>query len=307
MRMDEDAFAEYATQLEQEDFESSLYRLCNSLKQLVDARKDTIEKLLASADYLDSLWLRCKVSRTVGTSVSVLGGGLTIAGGVLTAMTAGAASPILIAGIATSSVGTAANVGTSLVEKIINSKQIKEMNAALERDREISNKLDDQLDEVDHLKESRNLSELMLFAKKLLGDNHLLLVILNSVLVPPLIIPDLAGSDPDIQSDDLNSINRHTLLKQTSVDGLQHSVLGPGVIAKGSKVLGQNSFRAAGQVVIGFSAAFLAWDALDLGMNISDLVRMPGSQAAKVLRGKAAVLENALQNTLGVYSVKLPE
>ena len=307
MRMDEDAFAEYATQLEQEDFESSLYRLCNSLKQLVDARKDTIEKLLASADYLDSLWLRCKVSRTVGTSVSVLGGGLTIAGGVLTAMTAGAASPILIAGIATSSVGTAANVGTSLVEKIINSKQIKEMNAALERDREISNKLDDQLDEVDHLKESRNLSELMLFAKKLLGDNHLLLVILNSVLVPPLIIPDLAGSDPDIQSDDLNSINRHTLLKQTSVDGLQHSVLGPGVIAEGSKVLGQNSFRAAGQVVIGFSAAFLAWDALDLGMNISDLVRMPGSQAAKVLRGKAAVLENALQNTLGVYSVKLPE
>ena len=55
-------------------------------------------------------------------------------------MTAGAAAPVLIAGIATSSVGTAANVGTSVLEKIINSNQMKDMNAALERDKEISNK-----------------------------------------------------------------------------------------------------------------------------------------------------------------------
>ena len=305
--MDEETFAEYAFQLECEDFEGSLYKLCNTLKQLVDAREDTIEKLLVSADYLDSLWLRCKVSRTVGTSVSVLGGGLTIAGGVLTAMTAGAAAPILIAGIATSSVGTAANVGTSLVEKIINSNQIKEMNAALERDKEISNKLDDQLEDLNQYRESRNLPELILFAKKLLGETHLLLVILESVLVPVLIIPELAESDPDDEFDDTAKLSRNTLLKQTSVDGVQHSVIGPGVLAEGSKVIGQNSFRAAGQVVIGFSAAFLAWDALDLGMNISDLVRRQGSQAAKVLRGKAAVLENALQNTLGMYSVKIPE
>ena len=52
----------------------------------------------------------------------------------------------------------------------------------------------------------------------------------------------------------------------------------------------------------GFFAAYLACDALDLGMYISDLVHRLGSQAAKVNSGKATVLESALQNTLGMYT-----
>jgi hypothetical protein len=36
--------------------------LTGSLKQLVEARRDTIEKLRASADYLDSIWLRSVLS-----------------------------------------------------------------------------------------------------------------------------------------------------------------------------------------------------------------------------------------------------
>ena len=36
----------------------------------------------------------------------------------------GLAAPLLIAGIATSSVGAATNIGTSLIERIINSKQV---------------------------------------------------------------------------------------------------------------------------------------------------------------------------------------
>ena len=67
---------------------------------------------------------RCKIGRSVGTSASVLGGSLTIAGGILTLTTAGAAAPLLIAGIATSSVGAATNIGTSIIEKAINSKQV---------------------------------------------------------------------------------------------------------------------------------------------------------------------------------------
>jgi hypothetical protein len=42
----------------------------------------------------------------------------------LTVTTAGLAAPLLIAGIATSSVGAATNIGTSLIEKVINSKQV---------------------------------------------------------------------------------------------------------------------------------------------------------------------------------------
>ena len=68
---------------------------------------------------------RCKIGRSVGTSTSVIGGSLTIAGGILTLTTAGAAAPLLIAGIATSSVGAATNIGTSIIEKAINSKQVQ--------------------------------------------------------------------------------------------------------------------------------------------------------------------------------------
>ena len=107
----------------------------------------------------------------MGTSVSVVGGGLTIAGGILTTLTAGAAAPVLIAGIATSSVGAATNIGTSLVEKILNSKQVKEMNAAFERDKEITLKLEHQLDVIKTYQTSSNIENLLQHVTNVLGIN----------------------------------------------------------------------------------------------------------------------------------------
>ena len=72
-------------------------------------------------------------------------------------------------------------------------------------------------------------------------------------------------------------------------------------------MIGQNSFRLAGQVIIGVSAAFLVWDAIDLGFTVSDLIRKKGSQAAKGLREKADLLEEALAQTQGNYSVEIPD
>jgi len=119
----------------------------------------------------------------MGTSASMLGGGLTIAGGILTTLTAGAAAPVLIAGIATSSVGAATNIGTSLIEKILNSRQIKEMNAALERDKDITLKLESQIDDIRRYKDSAHLSLLMLSMQKLLGSDHLIFTILQGILL----------------------------------------------------------------------------------------------------------------------------
>merc|ERR1719410_1776435 len=103
--------------------------------------------------------MRCRVTKTMGTSTSILGGGLTIAGRILTTLAAGAAAPVLIAGLATSSVGAATNIGTSMVEKILNSRQIKEMNAAFERDKDITLKLEAQIEEVRRFKESQHLQK----------------------------------------------------------------------------------------------------------------------------------------------------
>ena len=74
------------------------------------------------------------------------------------------------------------------------------MNAAFERDKEISNKLDEQLEQVGNFRESVSLPTLLLFAKTLMGENHLLLVILISVLMPALMLPELPESDLDGES-----------------------------------------------------------------------------------------------------------
>ena len=56
-----------------------------------------------------------------------------------------------------------------------------------------------------------------------------------------------------------------------------------------------------------FSAAFLVWDAIDLGFAISDLVRKRGSSASRVLREKADLLEEALTQTVDDYNTKIPD
>jgi len=351
MSMDDNVFALYAENLEKEDFEDDIRCLSGSIRQLVDARMDTISKLKVSAEYLDSIWLRCRVSRTMGTSASVVGGGLTIAGGILTTLTAGAAAPILIAGIATSSVGAATNIGTSLVEKIVNSRQIKDMNAAFERDKDITLKLESQVESIKQYKESQHLQKLLLHIQDLLGKNHLLLTILQGILLHDMTSSEslsaglmshgasvaivAAQEDGTVTTSTVPSIKTVVatgltaavanqgvssqvmvssgssgatkLFKQTSQDAVKYSPLDAGVLVEGGKVISQNSIKVAGQVIIGISAAFLVWDAIDLGFTITDLVRKRGSQAAKVLREKAETLELALKETVGVYSIELPE
>ena len=80
------------------------------------------------------------------------------------------------------------------------------------------------------------------------------------------------------------------------------------------------------QVIIGVSAAFLVWDAIDLGFTISDLViplhhrpnlhalhivclqvRKKGSQSAKVLRDKATMLRVALEETAAEFCLDMPD
>ena len=344
MRMDEMAFAKYAQQLERDDFESDILRICCSIRQVVDARLDTIAKLRASAEYLDSVWLRCRVSKTMGTSTSIVGGGLTIAGGVLTTMTAGLAAPILIAGIATSSVGAATNIGTSLVEKILSSKQVRDMNAAFERDKDITGKLDSQLEKVKSYRESPHLETLLIFAQQFLNADHIVVTLLKGILlsnddqnnnltsdletkhgeesqvVTPMSEEEsetvmFPTEDCNISSERLVAAGVASIatsaasssLLSASKDGVKYSPMDAGVFVESGKVIGSNSFRVAGQVIIGISAAFIVWDAIDLGFAISDLVRKRGSSASKILREKANFLETALKSTVDSYSVTMPD
>jgi hypothetical protein len=61
----------------------------------------------------------------------------------------------------------------------------------------------------------------------------------------------------------------------------------------------------AGQVIVGVSAAFLVWDAIDLGWTVTDLIRKKGSNAGRILREKADELDLALKQTTEKYSVEM--
>jgi energy-converting hydrogenase Eha subunit F len=56
----------------------------------------TISRLRQIADYMDSLGRRTGIARVVGSGGGILAGTLTVAGGVLTVLTAGAAAPVLV-------------------------------------------------------------------------------------------------------------------------------------------------------------------------------------------------------------------
>ena len=203
--------------------------ICSSIKLLVAARQETIEKL-GKQDHGDKRepgWRRAAHS-----------------GGYPDHAHAGAAAPLLIAGIATSSVGAATNIGTSVAEKILNSKQIKEMNEAFARDKEITRKFESQLEDIKRYKESAHLSTLYYSIKDCIGEKHILLPVLQSVLLydkeaeakPNILSRDRGEQlkDSDEQSLEASgseylSPTTPSLLKQDSKDNVKFNPIDAGM------------------------------------------------------------------------------
>ena len=147
-------------------------------------------------------------------------------------------------------------------------------------------------------KDSPYLSRLYYSIKKSIGSCHLLIPVLQIVLLYDTEPTGAVPSDSGLPA-------QPSIFTGSDSDRMKVNPLDVGMLAEGGKVIGQNSLRVAGQVVIGVSAAFLVWDAIDLGFSITDLVRKRGSESAKVLREKASLLEAALEETLLNYKVDI--
>ena len=80
------------------DVVTELRRLEEKLHLWREVRQTTILQLREIADYIDSVARNTGIAKVVGSSGGVLAGGLTLTGGVLTVLTAGAALPVLAAG-----------------------------------------------------------------------------------------------------------------------------------------------------------------------------------------------------------------
>ena len=222
--------------------------------------RNTATRLRKSADKLDKLWKDCKIAHACGTTAGLVGGLLTIGGGVATMMSAGIAAPLLLLGVGVGAGGAVTNLGTSIVEASINSTEIKRAEKDLKESFDCKSAVN-------------NTTQLWLDRKekaRLLYNGFLLVRAM-----------ELSDTVKKIEQE----LGLH-FANITEAGALAASDVAQSSIRAGSKL--------AGGLIIGISAAFLMWDAKDLRSTITDL-RLgdnQGSEVAKLLRQKANELDN---------------
>ena len=108
--------------------EENLGTLDERAKKVTLKVKKTVKSLRAAAEKLDDVWAKHYIAHACGTSFGVIGGFLTVGGGIATLMTAGAASPLLIAGLGFGVTGASTNVIAKVLESAITeaNKDLKE-------------------------------------------------------------------------------------------------------------------------------------------------------------------------------------
>ena len=125
--------------------------------------KKAVQSLRAAADKLNEAWSDGKITRIGGTSVGVVGGVLTIIGGVATVMTLGAATPLLVTGISFGFIGAGTNIAGNIKESLINSKEIEkadsDLKKALDSIRNVKGTIDKWLEHKD-ISRLRNICKL---------------------------------------------------------------------------------------------------------------------------------------------------
>ena len=276
----------------------------------------TGRSLREAAKKLDDVWRNCKTAHAVGVSAGIVGGLLSIGGGIATLMTAGAASPLLVAGLLIGGTGAAANVGTAIVEALINSAEVKEAEKQLAKTRDSMNEVNRFVQEVLVPKEGMRLIYMYYLAKTLKLGCPVVMMILRELVVfsagtPIKMVIQIAEKVlACAQATGQASTKAATLASAQggggrkaaaqSVDDFVGAVGQAGaqaaddVVGAGAKAGSETVGKAVGKVIIGVNVAFVVWDAIDLGFTIKDLVENKGSEAAKVMRQKADELESAM-------------
>ena len=277
--------------------------------------KKTIKSFRAAAKKLDGVWKDCKISHAVGTSFGMLGGLLTIGGGIATLLTAGGATPLLIAGLCVGGAGATTNLGTAIVEAVINSAEIKEAEKHLGETIDSVNEVNRIVQEVLMIKERARLIHIYYLAKTLELGNPVVLKILRelvflSVGTPTKMVIQLtekliafaqAASQACGNAATQGGAQGAAKAAAQPVDDVVRATGQAGtqaaddMVQAGARAGSEAVGEVVGKVIIAVNVAFVVWDAIDLGFTIRDLVENKGSEAAKVLRQKADKLENAMK------------
>ena len=277
--------------------------------------RETIRSLRAAAKKLDNVWWDCKTAHAVGTSVGIVGGLLSIGGGIATVMTAGTATPLLVAGLSLGGAGATTNIGAAAVEALINSAEIKKAEEQLGETMNSINEVNRIVQKILMAKETARLIYIYYLAKTLKLGGPAVLKILRELVffsagTPTKMVVQvaetvmacaqtvtLAGAKAATQggaqgAGKAAAQSVDDVVRATGQAGAQAA---DDVVQAGARVGSEAVGEAVGKVVIVVNVAFVVWDAIDLGFTIRDLVENKGSEAAKVLRQKADKLESAMK------------
>ena len=342
-------------QAEIEQMVQEVNAVAENVQEMNVAVETTIKNLRSTADYLDQVWKDCKFASAAGSSAGIVGGLLTVGGGVATVMTAGVATPFLIAGTAFGAVGACTNIGADIVEGSINSSLIQQADGAVENANHAINNVREKIRLLKNGKSQYRLVFLAGLASRMLGPNHLAVTFIKGLLSPDLLSKVLSESEARAVSQlalklgvtEATTAATRGLLETGSREAVSIGVTtgarragktGAVAVQKiskrittrvakkagrkaGARVLskagsntasnagniavkeGSNSVgkvgtrvgaKTAGGVIVGVSAAFLIFDALELTFTVKDIVNNKGSDAARCLRDRADELEEVL-------------
>ena len=277
--------------------------------------RETIRSLRAAAKKLDNVWRDCKIAHAVGTSDGIVGGLLSIGGGIATVMTAGTATPLLVARLSLGGAGATTNIGAATVEALINSAEIKKAEEQLGETMNSINEVNRIVQKILMAKETARLIYIYYLAKTLKLGGPVVLKILRELVffsagTPTKIVVQVAetvmacaqtvtqasakaatqGGAQGAGKAAAQSVD--DVVRATGQAGVQAA---DDVVQAGARAGSEAVGEAVGKVVIVVNVAFVVWDAIDLGFTIRDLVENKGSEAAKVLRQKADKLESAMK------------
>lgn len=283
--------------------------------------ENTVKKLRDAADYLDKVWQDCKIASAIGTGANITGGVLTIAGGVATFMTAGIATPLLIAGGALAVAGSSANLGATAVEESIKSSVVHEADEAVQN---VNYAIENVKQRIRALKTGKSQARLVFLAGlaiRLLGKDHLVLAFLKDLLRTDVLakaLPTIVNALQGVKGlafralESVTGAAKGKLIEGTSKQALSVGVnvgarkctatgattvskqAGNGITKQGTTAVGKATAKQAGGIIIGVSTAFLLLDSIDLAFTVRDLVKNEGSHAARILRCKADEYEAIL-------------
>ena len=274
----------------------------------------TADSFREAADKLDQVWRDCKIAHAAGTTGGIISGFLTLAG--VTAVTGGAATPLLLTGMGFGVGGVLTNIGTSFVEASIKSTEINKADKLWKETLEMINAVTTTVQSLLNKKEQAKIVYILCLAEANFEYlNPMLLKLLQEVVSRTFDIntgwktvyesvseivreylkrrggKEIAQVPGKVQAGK-TGLQMADDMAQVGKAGLQAS---DDVAQAGAKAGSKSAGKYAGKVLIAANIAFLMVDCIDLGFTVRDLVKNKGSEAAKDLRRNAKQLEDLLK------------